>query len=766
MVTTAHLMHTESPKNDAGADPMRKIILMVGVAIVFFLIFMVFSVTTSVRNNDRLSDIKNLYFPVLERVDANVVRLDKIVERMTQAVMTGEKEELETAAGLASEADQAFAEMAERYVARQDDIQHLRTAFAEYHALAATTSTGFIENAGGDPAANMGKMNGALNDLRTALSGFRQSSYDNFAATLLDSQSAAKTGMYMGIAVGVMNLLFMGVLVFFIRNNVRMMALVAEQNATLEHRVAERTAELTQKTNDIHAMLHNMKLGVCTVVPGNRIHPEYSDYMRTIFDTDELANQPVESALLAASSLGIDSKDQLSVALGAIVGEDAMMFDFNGHLLAREMQICDKAGNTKVIQMDWSPIVNEQDCVDKVLLIVQDVTHLRELELESAHQKEELDLIAQIIRISIGKFNDFIASAHKFTAENRRLIEENQQGTPEVVAALFRNMHTIKGNARTYEFSFITDAAHAAEMEYDRLRKEPDAVWDRLRMLDELTLVDDAIKRYVTINEDKLGRKGRASDLLTTRGSFVSHEEIAQLKQWVSEAAKNVAEKNTADLPVASQVEALVEPLHKLSRAINHLGHVPLERLVSGAVDSLSSLAKELQKPTPDVSIVDGDLAFNTSFAEALKSSLMHIVRNSMDHGIESPESRVAAGKAAQGCIQFACRQHEHQLDLEISDDGRGLALHKLYEKGLAAGRFSEGKPSAQDVAELIFDSGLSTAEQLTQVSGRGVGMDAVRAFMGEQGASIRIALHQSAEEFGFTPFKFIISLPEGSFVR
>jgi len=736
----------EVSKAASDANPMRKIIIMVAVAITVFLAFTFYSVQKSIQSSGQLAEIRDLYFPVLERVDANIVRLDKMEERFMQGAMTAEKDTLDEAVTFYDEADKVFSEMTKLYPARDKDIAKLRADFKSYKDLAYKTSLAIIKREGNT---NNAAMNKALADLRAQVKGFRSSSYNNFVETLKQTQQTATLNLYMSLAIGIMNLVFMGVLVFFIRNTVRMTAVIAEQNATLELRVAERTAQLSQKTHDINAMLNNMSLGVCTVVPGNKLHPEYSAYMTTIFGKQDLAGKDVLQALFAESSLGVDARDQIEVALGAIVGEDSMMFDFNAHLLASEMQLKGADGRTKILQMNWSPIKNDADMVDKVLLIVQDVTHLRELELAAAHQKEELDIISQIIKISIGKFNEFTASVVKFVADNRELIQKTGARNLDVVSALFRNMHTIKGNARTYEFKLITDAAHAAEQEYDRLRKEGDAEWDQSRLLQELDAVEAAINKYIEINEDKLGRKGRASDLLTTRGAFVGIEEIAALKSM----ATKLVQQGGSDTAQA------------LLRAIGHLGLIPLQRLVSGAVDSLSSLAKELNKPTPTVDLVNGDFAFNNTFAQALKSSLMHVVRNSLDHGIESPEVRAAAGKPEAGNLRFAVAREGDQVALHISDDGRGLALHKLYEKGLAAGVFDAGqKPAPEQVAELIFESGLSTAAEITQVSGRGVGMDAVRTFLQEQGATINIQLHNPATEFGFTPFTFVIQLPSTAF--
>ncbi len=736
--------HTAGQQQASKAsNPMLKIILIVGGAIILFLAFSTFSVQKAVQSNSNLSDIRDLYFPVLERADRNIVRLDKMEEQFMQGVMMADKDTVDKAQPFYESGDKTFSEMAKLYPGRRAEILQLQNEFKGYRDLAYATATGMINHTGS--FSDVAKMNGVLKTLKKNLTDFRASSYDNFVKTLVETQQSTKLNLYLGMAIGVMNLMFMGVLVFFIRNNLKMTAIIAEQNATLELKVIERTAQLTQKTNDINAMLDNMSLGVCTIIQGNVLHPEYSAYMHQIFGAPPLAGREVIEALFTHSNLGADTRDQVSVALSAIVGEDMMMFDFNSHLLVNEMQYRTIDGNNKILQLHWSPIRNEDDAVDKVLLIVQDVTHLRALELEAAAQRAELDIISQIIKIQIGKFNEFIESAQKFIATNRELIESTNQVDANVVSALFRNMHTIKGNARTYEFKAITDVAHEAEQEYDRMRKGEVTEWNQQKLLEELDAVEMAVKHYLVVNEDKLGRKGRASDLLTTRGVFVGREEISALQSLLATVKQ----------------QATGQAIELLEQKIQQLGLVPLQRLVSGAVDSLSSLAKELNKPTPEVHIEQGDVAFNNLVAQALKSSFMHIVRNSLDHGIESPEQRRAAGKAESGQIRFSCEHVDGGVHLHIRDDGRGLALHKLYEKGIAQGRFTtDVQPSAEEVAELIFESGLSTAEQVSQVSGRGVGMDAVRMFLMEQGGSIRIVLDSKENRLDFTPFEFVIALP------
>jgi HPt (histidine-containing phosphotransfer) domain-containing protein len=733
----------------SGSGSMRKIFSIVGLAIVIFLAFTAYSVRKDIQGRAELAAIKDLYFPVLQRLDADIVRLDKMEELYIQVVVAGDRDSLEKATELGGQADQALGEISKLYPLRAGEVAKLRKSLQTYQGLATKTATAFLDQSVADPTPLTTAMNEALAGLRESLKQFRAASYDGFVTTLAGSEDDARVRMFMGLALGIMNLGFMAVLVYFIRNNMRMMAVIAVQNATLEQRVAERTAQLSQKTSDINAMLQNMKLGVSTVIPGNRIHPEYSNYLTTIFCIDNLADKDIVDSLFANSDLGIDTKDQIAVSLGAILGEEAMMFDFNGHLLPGEMRITDPSGARKTIQMDWSPIVNDQGKVEKVLLITQDVTHLRELEASSAQQKEELEIISNIIRISQGKFNDFIESAARFLQGNRELIEAAKGADPEVIAALFRNMHTIKGNARTFQFARITDAAHRAEQTYDRLRKDTTAEWTSEQMLAELAEVESAVAQYVRINEEKLGRKGRAADLTTTRGSFVSNEQLAEIRELVAAAAGSA--------PGAD--------FFRLRQAAERLGLISLERIVSGVADSSASLASELSKPAPQLEITGGEQGFNSQFAEALKSSFVHVIRNSLDHGIEAPAERARVGKSERGTVRVRCESRGDRLELRIGDDGRGLPLHKLYEKGCATGIFSPSeRPAPQAVAELIFRSGLSTAAQVTQVSGRGVGMDAVRTFLSEQGAAVRVELAKSNGELGFTPFEFVIDVPRTAY--
>ena len=164
------------PKEGQSAamkNPMAQIIIMVGFAILIFLTSIIYSLTSTIKNNEQLVAIKNLYFPVLELVDANIVRLDHINELLMQSVMTGEKQEVDDALTIYNQADEAFGDMAKLYQFRKADISRLRSDFTHYFELAKNTSLALLENRGEANSDLTTQMNHSLTDLRQNIREFR-----------------------------------------------------------------------------------------------------------------------------------------------------------------------------------------------------------------------------------------------------------------------------------------------------------------------------------------------------------------------------------------------------------------------------------------------------------------------------------------------------------------------------------------------------------------------------------------------------------------
>lgn len=137
------------------------------------------------------------------------------------------------------------------------------------------------------------------------------------------------------------------------------------------------------------------------------------------------------------------------------------------------------------------------------------------------------------------------------------------------------------------------------------------------------------------------------------------------------------------------------------------------------------------------------DTELDRSILEDIVDPLTHLLRNSVDHGIETPEDRVAAGKPRQARVVLAARQEENRIIIEVRDDGKGIDIDKVKRAAVQKGLISEealARMSERDCLQLIFASGLSTADKVTDVSGRGVGMDVVRSNI--QGLSGSVEVH------------------------
>jgi len=535
--------------------------------------------------------------------------------------------------------------------------------------------------------------------------------------------------------------------------NIQMREVIEEQNRTLEQKVVERTAALQVKTNDISNMLQNMHQGLFTIQADNTIHPEYSRYLEKIYETQDVAGKNFLDLLFAQSDIGSDTLDQVRAAVAVLHESDEFMWECNEHHLIKEVTELLNDERNKHLQLDWDPIFAD-GLIEKIMVTVRDVTKLKALEKEAEQQKQELTIIGHILNIDRHKFDDFIATSYQFIAGNRQLIESTGEKNPDVIATLFRNMHTIKGNARTFDFSMITHTVHDAENHYDLLRKSDDAPWSQQQLLEELDLVERVVSRYDSIAREKLPVSGV--------------DTLAEDKLLIEKSSTNKLIQLIEQVDRLSIPEQLKNDFGIIKQSLLALDAEPLPESIATVIQSIPSLAEELGKPTPSIEINADTLLINKSASSTLSNIFMHIFRNSLDHGIESAEERGDQGKDPEGHITVTSEIIDEQVTISVHDDGRGLALHKLKEKAIAMSVIRhDDELSPQELAGLIFDSGFSTAESVSKVSGRGVGMDAIRGFMEELGGQIDIELQEQplSQTAEFCPFELKITLPGDMYI-
>ncbi len=223
------------------------------------------------------------------------------------------------------------------------------------------------------------------------------------------------------------------------------------------------------------------------------------------------------------------------------------------------------------------------------------------------------------------------------------------------------------------------------------------------------------------------GRRGDEARFIKVRADKLDHliDLIGELVIAGSGAQMAANAEGSASFLEASQrVSDLVQATRDGALSLRM---VPVGETFSRFTRVVRDISKQLGKEI-ELIVTGGDTELDKSMVELIGDPLMHLVRNSLDHGIEGPDERIAAGKARVGRLGLNAYHEAGSIVIEVSDDGRGLARDRIMKKAVERGLVADGSAlSDPDVWQLIFAPGFSTAEQVTDISGRGVGMDVVK---------------------------------------
>ena len=232
---------------------------------------------------------------------------------------------------------------------------------------------------------------------------------------------------------------------------------------------------------------------------------------------------------------------------------------------------------------------------------------------------------------------------------------------------------------------------------------------------------------------------GRLDDLMNLVGELVlARNRLSQATQSLLEKYERIEmSKHIAD--VSSQIDFVTT---ELQMAVMKTRMVPIEKVFNG----LPLVARELMRTTGkdvDLQIYGKETELDKSIIEELNDPLVHMVRNAIDHGIETPEERSKQGKPAQGIVVINAERDGNYILITMEDDGRGMDAEQIKQRAIEKGLISESQAqemSESDMLNLIFIPGFSTKHEITNVSGRGVGMDVVKTNIAKLKGIVEIA--------------------------
>jgi two-component system chemotaxis sensor kinase CheA len=226
---------------------------------------------------------------------------------------------------------------------------------------------------------------------------------------------------------------------------------------------------------------------------------------------------------------------------------------------------------------------------------------------------------------------------------------------------------------------------------------------------------------YIRLVRRMQDQRDEVSTELETLFKFLEANQryLSDVSRQLTQLGQTMAQDNM-------QLSALAD---QLQDDIGGMRMMPFETIVGGFQRMVRDLARDINKQVY-LEIAGASVEIDKTVLDALKDPLMHILRNALDHGIESPSERARAGKAPSGRIDLIVEQRGSEIVITVSDDGHGIDPHKVRRAVVKNGIFSEQEAaqiSDEEIKGYVFYSGLSTSEQVTAISGRGVGMDIVR---------------------------------------
>lgn len=477
------------------------------------------------------------------------------------------------------------------------------------------------------------------------------------------------------------------------------------QEVLLQKEIEEKNEELAQFNQEVQELLDNTGQGFLAFGNDYLIQKKYSKACLTFF------GKPIENLHSLKLLLPGEDNNERRKAAGEVldmlfsgIGEIAMVED----LLPGEVSI-----EQRILQLEyrWIPAA-ESYLSDKIMVIITDVTVEKELE---AQLKVDEERNRTLIKIASDR-DGFL----EFLRELRRLFQNINncinQDSCELIDPneLFRYYHTIKGGAASYALQKISSEAHRIESNLEEVRSG------------EKLITPEIVSQ--------LKQK-------TERLQQVVDESLSEFDQLIPEEERQQDEKiykvtSSKLIRFEEQLLSIIDSdyLEQVKRAIIALKMQPIGPVLKKYALTAEALAEKLEKQVK-VELSGLELEVDQDRLAPLFSTLIHLVRNSIDHGLEEAEVRSMLGKSETGFLKISARQTSENLIISIQDDGGGVDPEIIKSVALSKNIITEEwsqKASKKEMIELIFAPGFSTKEAVSDVSGRGVGIDAVKSSIDE----------------------------------
>lgn len=365
----------------------------------------------------------------------------------------------------------------------------------------------------------------------------------------------------------------------------------------------------------------------------------------------------------------------------------------------------------------------------RLMVILTDITQQRVLERQMAEERNRLAFIVSAVRDS-REFFEVLASFQNFTETTLPSLLQRADAPERTLSEVYREVHTFKGLFSQLDFIHVPAVLHELESQLRRLTHYHDPcdlpgdteVWDQ-------TGVEQALAQDKAILSETLGR-----DFFQKQGYItLSRGQVRRLEAL----AETLLSK--------SFVGHLDDSIRQLLEEVRYIRYLDFKALLGVYPKAVERLARRQDKQVRAFQIQGDVVRVDPEIYGPLAKALLHLFRNAVDHGIETPEERELLGKPREARVRCRVEKQGNWLAITISDDGRGLALEAIRKRAVEMGLYGpeEAKRLPEDhLTSLIFTEQFSTKEDANQVSGRGIGLCAVKAELERLGGSMELVSH------------------------
>ncbi len=476
--------------------------------------------------------------------------------------------------------------------------------------------------------------------------------------------------------------------------NQRLVTEVEEREAAQRSVLAANDALKTSQ-EAVRDLLDNADQGFLTIGADLTVDAQCSAACETIFGRPPAGESIV--TLLCDSAPLEDAANVRATLESLFRDSDDYLRDLKIDLLPTEFQL-----EWTAVKVSYKFLADRQ----RLMLVLTDVTETARLAEAVDEERRRLEMTVLSMREG-DSFWSLVSDYRGFLADELPDLA-GRIGNPATSEELYRRLHTFKGLLAQFSFRWSPLALHDAET---ALAMGADAI----ALAATVEPLSEALDRDLAV-------VGQARD--ETAGSEAAP---AQLQAFAREARRFVADGSTSS--VASPLKAFLQSLAET-------GLIEVRSTLDLYSRSALRLAERLDKRIAPIEVAGEDVRLAPERYRDFLRSLVHVFRNAVDHGIETPDERVGNGKPEEGRITCAVRRRRDSLEIVIADDGAGVDRDALEAKLAAAGERPEDI-RRMDLSDLIFRQGLSSREDADATSGRGVGLAAVKHELDQLGGSV-----------------------------